>query len=74
VGERMMLTVNADTIQPKNVLQVSSLLQNEDASSIANNTPPIGAPNAIQQSVMLFIANKQSVTLFIANYESAFKD
>lgn len=37
-----------EKFKPKKVLQVSSRLQKDDVSSMANNTPPIGAPKAAE--------------------------
>ena len=38
--------VNVATIQQKKICQASVTVQNEHTSSIENNRPPTGAPNA----------------------------
>ena len=38
--------MNVATIQQKNICQERVVVQNEDTSSMENNSPPTGAPNA----------------------------
>lgn len=40
--------VNTDTIQQKNICQLSLSFQNDETSSIENSRPPTGAPNAVE--------------------------
>ena len=46
VHYKQLTVVNVDTMQAKNVCHDNFMFQNDDTSSIENNSPPTGAPKA----------------------------